>query len=54
MSEATIKIPGVDKTKLEKDKKEEEEPMLLLLESVGHYGKTDARKMDKYLYGVGE
>lgn len=54
MSEATIKIPGENKKKLEKGKKEEEEPMLILLESIGHYGKTDAGKIDKYLYGVGE
>jgi len=54
MSEATIKIFGKDKAEFEKLEKEEEEPMLILLESIGHYGKTDAIKIDNYLYGIGK
>ena len=54
MSEAIIKIFDADKAKLDELKKEEKEPMLLLLESIEHYGKTDARKIDNYLYGIGE
>jgi len=31
--------------------KQEEEPLLKLLENAGDFGRTDARRVDEYLYG---